>query len=190
MNGEEVRRRPGTRELRNGRQWAQIIALLSLVGCDHEVSKAWDSGGKIEAKVSAQTCPPASAAPERPLVVQVSCGDLSKGFYSALADMHVLTEGKASRPEHREAWDLSCFQNDCRLLTLELDALAEQSRLWPASMGHKEGHMVRAGTTGEVRFDDGTRGMLKVDTSLGVWSYDEDLAGVRVRGTGRCSQGK
>jgi hypothetical protein len=172
---------------KSGRLQGVITLALLLIGCDQGFSKTWDSGGKIEARVSAQTCPSVTVATERPLEVRVSCGDLSKHVYFALADMRVLTEGNATRPEHREAWNLACVRGDCSVHILELDSLAELHQVTAGTMFSREGRMSRRGAaTAEIAFDGAEKGVLRLDSSLGVWTFEESFGGVTTKGAGKC----
>lgn len=173
-------------------QLAAIAVLL--FGCDHKISKAWDSGAKLEAKVSAQTCPsatPTSCPPDKGIQALPSCSLLADIGFNAVVEMDLVGSAFPSlRQEPRtEIWAINCG----RLCDL---AILRPSNVYQSGVGESALHAqrgrvkARRGNLFEIEVEDVGRGQLTVDIDKRSVSYRlTNDAGGRVTGEGRCPDG-
>lgn len=170
-----------------------FLPLLLTPACDREITKVWDSGGRVEARVSAQTCPSVSALPQvdpPSLGVRASCGNPSRDRFDTAAEVNLVHPGFPHSPGHREAWSVSCFRTACSLVTLGLDSVRETHEVAVGDMNEERGTAVRRNGVVEIKFDSPWDEVLRIDSLLQTWTFEGGGPDNATRGTGTCSRSK
>lgn len=171
------------------------IALLScglLLGCEQSISKTWDSGGKVEAKLTAQACPSVSASPAPPLSAMPECRFLIDQAFTATVEMRMIGTlfPETPSPPRTEIWDIGC-DGRCDVAVLYPDHV-QDGRIGPGDLSAFSGRVVRhRGKVFEIELNAIGEDQLTVDLDNGLVSYVQTTkVGGRRTGQGSCPVAK
>jgi hypothetical protein len=188
-------RKRGTVIKTKGGLWQGVIPLAALLAsaCNHEISKAWDSGGKIEAKVSAQTCASATPCPESPpLTARPECRHLVDDAFVATVEMSMVGSLFPTDPgkPRTEIWDIGC-DGRCDVAVLR-PGNVYGGKVGAGDLSAFSGRVIkRRGKTFEVDLNAIGDDLLTVDLGNGIVTYVQTTKlGDRVTGQGSCGGAK
>ena len=173
-----------------------LIALLAcglLLGCDQGFSKTWDSGGKLEAKVTAQLCPSASAVPvSQPLTAIPHCHFIIDEAFTATVEMRMIGTLFPGTPEppRTEIWDIGC-DTRCDVAVLRPDSVYN-GKIGEGALSAFSGRVVkRRGKAFDIELNALGDDLLTVDLDNGLVSYVQTTKlGGRRTGQGACRVSK
>ena len=170
------------------------FGLLAL-GCQRDIVKTWEEGGKIEAKISAEKCPDAGAAAppakHTPHGVAGECKEYPDGGFSVLTRLTIverLQSGERAPNDRDEIWRIGCFSGVCDAARLDGSTLANDEPLRAFQLTSFRGVVLsRRDNVVTTKFEGLADQRLTIDLSKKTIAYKQTYkSGATAVGDGSC----